>query len=111
MTKSTGPQGHASNRSLVSEACVSLPVCLVSLPRLANSVGAVRAHGSGSCLRKKIEFASLPRFLSGGVSALGSGEVRPQRHPLSLADRQDGHDHLEVGVARPLPARPTAIVE
>src|SRR5205823_2384452 len=48
---------------------VSLPVCQVSLPRLANSVLFTSPSGSASCVEKKNEFASLPRFLSrGGLS-------------------------------------------
>ena len=43
----------------------SLPV---SLPRLANSFSAVTINGAAICVRKKIEFASLPRFLSRGGS-------------------------------------------
>src|SRR5207302_4382190 len=45
---------------------MSLPVCQVSLPRLANSFGGANITEAQSCVRKKIEFASLPRFLCRG---------------------------------------------
>src|SRR5438105_4967117 len=44
----------------------SLPVCQVSLPRLANSVSSANHCPMSSCVQKKNEFASLPRFLSRG---------------------------------------------
>src|SRR6266436_8551531 len=46
---------------------LSLPHCQPSLPRLANSSPDGAIWGVGICVAKKIEFASLPRFLSRGV--------------------------------------------
>jgi hypothetical protein len=42
---------------------------------LANSVVAVTAQCERSCVRKKIEFASLPRFLSRGGIPLFAGQL------------------------------------
>jgi hypothetical protein len=49
---------------------MSLPVCQLSLPGLANSVLGVKPSGRSSYVQKKIEFASLPRFLSRGKMAI-----------------------------------------
>jgi hypothetical protein len=54
---------------------MSLPVCQLSLPGLANSFLAVKASGHVSYVRKKFEFASLPRFLSRGQDGHPGGHV------------------------------------
>src|SRR5438128_5671736 len=51
-------------------AKMTLPVCHLSLPRLANSIFPLNPCRQAACIKKKNEFASLPRFLSrGGPSA------------------------------------------
>src|SRR5947209_6241836 len=50
---------------------MSLPVCQVSLPRLANSFGSIRQWTFEGYVVEIFEFASLPRFLSRGM---GRGE-------------------------------------
>ncbi len=55
----------------LSTGKLSLPVCQLSLPRLANSVFRLSSCRSGTYDKKNNEFASLPRFLSrrSGVKA------------------------------------------
>jgi hypothetical protein len=54
---------------------MSLPVCQLSLPGLANSFLGVKPSGRSSYVQKKIEFASLPRFLSRGQDGHPGGHV------------------------------------
>src|SRR5260370_12194054 len=63
---------------LVPRRSLSLPVCQVSLPRLANSVSSPNHDPTSSCVQKKHEFASLPRFLR-------RGDCRKHARPGCLA--------------------------
>src|SRR5260370_41231789 len=54
---------------------MSLPVCQLTLPGLANSILAVKLSSRASYVRRKIEFASLPRFLSRGQDGHPGGHV------------------------------------
>ena len=60
------PEGLATETGMEH---LSLPVCQLSLPRLANSTFLIRHCASEACVHEKLEFASLPRFLSRGVAA------------------------------------------
>jgi hypothetical protein len=81
---------------------LSLPVCQLSLPRLANSVSAISAYGDGGCVRKKIEFASLPRFWSRG-GCEHRPPIRPYTPAWSVASAGSSEMMTVEKVARLLP--------
>jgi hypothetical protein len=67
---------------------MSLPVCQVSLPRLANSGFWLTASCKATYGKKKNEFASLPRFLSRGARRKAAGDAtKSQGHAAKSARR------------------------